>query len=74
MILKSNCNESGAKAMGDVCLIHSAYFCIDLQDGWYLYGAGVAGPVVVGGKVRECGTCTWSMLSSLPVRSCDMND
>ena len=74
MVFKSHTNELGAEAIRDVCLIGNAQVCSDLQKLWYLYVAGVAGPVVVGGKVRECGTCSWSMFWTLPTRSCGMND
>ena len=74
MVFKSHTNELHAEAIRDVCLIGNAQVCSDLPKLRYLCGAGVAGPVVLGGKVGECGTCTWNMLSSLHVRSCDMND
>ena len=74
MVSKSHTNESGAETIRDVCLIGNAHVCSDLPKLWYLYGAEVAGPVVVGAKVRECGPCARSMSSSLRVRSYDMHD
>ena len=74
MVFKSHTNELGAEAIRDVCLIGNAQACSDLPKLWYLYGAEVAGPVVVGAKGREFGPCARSMLSNLRVRSCDMHD